>query len=91
MVADEVAKHRQQAGDAVMNEAPPDPPGSGLVWQRHEDFVDKQIAAALAHMREQIDTEPDQDFRAFMRRNWPRIAAQTAAVVRLHYAHEANQ
>jgi hypothetical protein len=62
-----------------------------LVWVKHEDFVDEQVAAVLAQLDEQIASDPDHDFQAYVQRNWPRIAAQVAAVVRLHYAHEADQ
>jgi hypothetical protein len=42
-----------------MTTPPPEPPGPGLSWVRHEDYVEQQIAQMIAQFDRHIVEEPD--------------------------------
>jgi hypothetical protein len=62
--------------------APPEPPGPGLSWVRHEDFVEQQIALMIAQFDRHIVEEPDPPMRAAMLRLRPKAIAQIEALAR---------
>jgi hypothetical protein len=67
-----------------VTECPPRPPGPGLTWVRADDFVDQQVAEAIAwlsHCLDECDGDP-----AAIERERPRLEAKVAAMVREYYA-----
>jgi hypothetical protein len=70
--------------------APPEPPGPGLSWVRHEDYVEQQIAAMVAQLDRHILEEPDPEWRAAMWRLRPKAVAQIKELARtaLHVGTE---
>lgn len=57
-------------------------------WIPYEQFVDDQVAAALAWLDECIDEVENPHERAAMLRQRPRAAAKLEAQVRMAYARE---
>jgi hypothetical protein len=61
---------------------PPEPPGPGLSWVRHEDFVEQHIATMVAELDRHIVEEPDALMRAVMLRLRPKAVAKIEALAR---------
>jgi hypothetical protein len=63
--------------------APPEPPGPGLCWERHEDFVEREIERMVAELDQCILEEDDAGMREMMVRLRPKAVAEIEQFARI--------